>query len=375
MGPAGIRFELRHVLRKHLDSALGYRLVMVLLSLPLLPFMLIEKLVRPVESSWSWWVSAYIKGRRLARHRDFDLIYSTGGAFAAHVAARALQKRLAIRWLAEVHDPMVMPGKTPDTPQERMQAHIEHVICTHADIAIWFTDQALASAKRRHPQLGERGHVVLPGIDSPFKVMPEYSPSEKMRIGHFGALSATRNLVPLLVSLEEIHKTHPEILKFVELHVYGGPLDVGSKAHLEISPIRNHVKHFGRIETDSQSGLSGRYQILQLMRSMDVLLLLHGNEPICAEYIPSKLYEYLWMQRPILALVHRNPQMESLLMKEGHTVVKVSDQENSSPVMTNLLASSLLGLYENWAANNLEDNFRSSPYTTNETVKRMLSFL
>jgi len=152
-------------------------------------------------------------------------------------------------------------------------------------------------------------------------------------------------------------------------------LDVGSKAHLQISPIRNHVKHFGRIETDSQSGLSGRYQILQLMRSMDVLLLLHGNESICAEYIPSKLYEYLWMQRPILALVHRNPQMESLLMKEGHTVVKVSDQENSSPVMTNLLASSLLGLYENWAANNLEDNFRSSPYTTNETVKRMLSFL
>jgi glycosyltransferase involved in cell wall biosynthesis len=375
MGPAGIRFELRHVLRKHIASALAYRLVMVLLSLPLLPFMLMEKLMRPVESSWSWWVSAYLQGRRLARDRSFDLIYSTGGAFAAHVAARALQKRLAIRWLAEVHDPMVMPGKTPDTPQERMQAHIEHVICTHADIAIWFTDQALASAKRRHPQLGERGHVVLPGIDSPFKVMPEYSPSEKMRIGHFGALSATRNLVPLLVSLEEIHKTHPEILKFVELHVYGGPLDVGSKAHLEISPIRNHVKHFGRIETDSQSGLSGRYQILQLMRSMDVLLLLHGNEPICAEYIPSKLYEYLWMQRPILALVHRNPQMESLLMKEGHTVVKVSDQENSSPVMTNLLASSLLGLYENWAANNLEDNFRSSPYTTNETVKRMLSFL
>jgi glycosyltransferase involved in cell wall biosynthesis len=375
MGPAGIRFELRHVLRKHIASALAYRLVMVLLSLPLLPFMLIEKLLRPVESSWSWWISAYLKGRRLARHRDFDLIYSTGGAFSAHVAARALQKHLGIRWLTEVHDPLVMPGKTPDTPQERMQARIEQVICTKADTAIWFTDQALASAKRRHPQLGERGHVVLPGIDSPFKVMPEYRPAEKMRIGHFGALSATRNLLPMLAAMEQIQKKQPEVFELMELHVYGGPLDAGSKAHLEISNIRDYVKHFGRIEADPVLGLSGRDQILKLMRSMDVLLLLHGNEPICTEYIPSKMYEYLWMQRPILALVCRNPQMESLLAKEGHEVVQVQEEETPSLKMSNQLASALLALYEKWANNNLNDNFRTSPYTTKETVNRMLSFL
>jgi hypothetical protein len=291
------------------------------------------------------------------------------------VAARVLQKHLGIRWLAEVHDPLVMPGKTPETPQERMQAHIERVICRHADIAIWFTDQALASAKRRHPQLGERGHVVLPGIDSPFKVMPEYRPTEKMRIGHFGALSTTRNLLPMLAAMEQIQNNQPEVFALMELHVYGGPLDSGSKEHLENSGIRNHVKHFGRIEADPILGLSGREQILKLMRSMDVLLLLHGNEPICAEYIPSKVYEYLWMQRPILALVYRNPQMELLLVKEGHEVVQVSEEETPSLEMTNLLASALLVLYEKWSNKNLNDNFQTSPYTTKETVNRMLSFL
>ena len=68
-GPAGFRFELRHVLRKHLTSPVVYRVVMLALSLPLLPFMLLEKLLRPVESSWSWWLSAYVKGRSLARQR------------------------------------------------------------------------------------------------------------------------------------------------------------------------------------------------------------------------------------------------------------------------------------------------------------------
>ena len=109
MGPAGIRFELRHVLRRRLGKGIRYRVVMSLASIFLLPWMLFEKLLRPVESSWSWWLSAYLKGRSLARQQPFDLIYSTGGAFAAHLAAR-LEAATGTPWLAEVHDPMVVPG-------------------------------------------------------------------------------------------------------------------------------------------------------------------------------------------------------------------------------------------------------------------------
>lgn len=78
-GPAGIRFELRHVLQRRFSKGVIYRTLMTLASLALLPFLFIEKLLRPVESSWSWWLSAYLKGRALARRQPFDLIYSTGG--------------------------------------------------------------------------------------------------------------------------------------------------------------------------------------------------------------------------------------------------------------------------------------------------------
>ncbi len=49
MGPAGMKFELRHVLRKHLGNGMLYRLVMLAASLILVPFMFLEKLLRPVE--------------------------------------------------------------------------------------------------------------------------------------------------------------------------------------------------------------------------------------------------------------------------------------------------------------------------------------
>jgi glycosyltransferase involved in cell wall biosynthesis len=365
-GPAGVRFELRHVLRKRLGSGLRYRALMLVASLFLLPFMLLEKLLRPVESSWSWWLSAYLKGLWLARQRKFALIYSTGGAFAAHIAGAALKRATGIRWLAEVHDPMVVPGTVPSTPQQKMQARVETEICRQADVAIWFTEQALASAKQRNPELGERGHMMLPGVDAPPYALQPYQRGDKFVLGHFGSLSETRNLVATIAALDLLLDERPELIGVVELHVYGGPLDRLSAD--AVSKARHPcVRHFGRIEADPVTGKSGREQILQRMRSADVLLLLHGVEPICAEYIPSKMYEYLWMQRPVLALVHRNSQMTHVLEDLGHFVIQTGEAAamqtaDSAPLA---LSVALDGLLSTWSGPaGLPDGESQSVHTT-----------
>ncbi|MDO9145851.1 hypothetical protein [Rhodoferax sp.] len=375
-GPAGIRFELRHVLRRQFGKGGIYRSLMTLASLVLLPGLLIEKLLRPVESSWSWWLSAYIKGRALARQQPFDLIYSTGGAFSAHLAADALKKTTGTPWLAEVHDPFITPGASPRTQQQKMQARVEGVICRDADLAVWFTQQAVASAQARHPELGSRGRMLLPGIDSPFQTLPPYRPGTKFIVGHFGSLSVTRNLLPIIDALESLKTLRPELVAATELQVYGGPLDDVSAARLAISPVRDNVRHFGRIEADPATGLSGREQILRRMRSVDVLLLLHGEEPICEEYIPSKLYEYLWMQRPILATVHRNPQMAAMLRGEGHMVVMtgMASIRDGESLPGPSLATELTQLFDCWHTGCLSDNERMSPYTTQAAVVQLLGW-
>ncbi|MDH4134467.1 MAG: hypothetical protein OEV31_06725, partial [Gammaproteobacteria bacterium] len=256
-GPAGIRFELRHVLRRRFGNRYVYRALMALASLLLLPGVVVEKLLRPVESSWSWWLSAWLKGRALARQRPFDLIYSTGGAYAAHLAGRALKRSLGVPWLAEVHDPLITPGATPRSAQQKMQARVEGLICREADVAIWFTEQALASARARHPELGGRGKMLLPGIDLPFMEFPPYAPGPKFVVGHFGSLSATRNLVPFIEALELLQAQRPELVAATELQVTGGPLDAVSAAKLATSPVRACVRHLGRIEADPATGLSG----------------------------------------------------------------------------------------------------------------------
>lgn len=368
-GPAGIRFELRHVLKQHLGEGVRYRLCMVLASLLLMPGMLIEKLLFRYESSWSWRFAAVHKARQLCRERRFDLIYSTGGAYAAHLAGCDLKKALHLPWLAEVHDPLVMPGHTPVTSHERMKLEVERRICIHADVAVWFTDQAMRSAQARHPELAGKGKVILPGIDNPFEgTIPPYAPGEKMVIGHFGSLSKTRNLVAVVAALEGLQQAAPEVLRDIELQITGGPLDVLTQARLENSPVRAHVRHLGRIEADPVTGLSGRAQILRRMRAADVLLLIHGDEPICAEYIPSKLYEYLWMQRPILAQVHVNAQMVEILQTNGHTVLDPLNQTEA----VGLFVQALKHYHALWQAHALLDSSQPSPYTTAASVQQIL---
>ena len=374
LGPAGIRFELRHVLRKHLRQAWLYRVVMVLLSLPLLPFMFIEKLFWRIENSWSWWLSAYAVGRWLMYRRRFDVIYSTGGAYAAHIAGAALQRATGVPWMAEVHDPMVVPGSTPSTPQQIKQAQVEGLICAHADVAIWFTEQALASARKRHPGLGGRGKAMVPGVDPPQLELQPYRRSEHFVIAHFGSLASTRNLVRVVAAVEQVLRAEPWLRGVLQVHTYGGPLDALSAQAIERSDARDAFLHFGRLETDPVSGLSGRDQVAQRMRDADVLLLLHGTDPICSEYIPSKLYEYLWMQRPILALVHENPQMAAMLAAQHHVVVQTSPLNESGDVTQSALGQAIQALAQAWQRGDDGERARYSAYSTRAAVRQILSW-
>lgn len=374
LGPAGIRFELRHVLRKHVQLPWLYRLVMLMLSLPLLPFMFIEKLFWRIESSWSWWITAYALGRWLMYRRRFDLIYSTGGAYAAHIAGAALKRATGVPWMAEVHDPMVVPGSTPSTPQQKKQAQVEALICAQADLAIWFTEQALASARKRHPELGEQGKAMVPGVDPPTVDLQPYRRGEHFVMAHFGSLAPTRNLVRVVAAVEQVLQAEPALRGVLQVHTYGGPLDALSAQAIAASGAKEAFVHFGRLEADEKSVIPGRQQVLQRMHNSDVLLLLHGTHPICAEYIPSKLYEYLWMQRPILALVHENAQMAEMLAAQHHKVIQTSELTEANNQVETALCQAITALAHGWRSQEDQGYALKSPYSTRAAVRRMLAW-
>jgi len=363
LSPSALRFDLRHVLRARLGHGLAYNAVLGAISLLLLPFYLLEKLFVRLEPHWSWGGSAYLRAAKLIRRERPAVLYSTGGANSAHWAGYRLARRFNLPWIAEIHDPMVGAGATGMAA--RFAERLEARICERADVAIWFTEGALAAAKARHPGLGDRGHAMIPGADAPEAARVPYRRGEHFVIGHFGSLSTTRHLGVFVEGLRRLFEKEPALAQAVRLEIYGAQPDPISREALRTLPA-GVVDLKGRLERDPLTGESGRDRVLKRMNAVDCLLLLHGTEPYCAEYIPSKIYEYLWTQRPILALVWRNPQMSRMLTQLGHTTVAADD----APAVE----SALRELIDRWRGPGLPDSGSASPYTVDAAVRSLVEW-
>ena len=363
LGPSGLRFDLRHVLRQRVRSRVGYRLATGAISALLLPFYLLERTFIPLESQWSWLLPAYWAGSRLMARRRPALIYSAGSADPSHLAAAYLRRRFEVPWLAEIEDPLLYDGWDKSRMAHRWAERIERAVCREADVAIWYTEAALRRARARHPELGSRGHCVLPGAEPPVGPRRPYRQGERFVIAHFGSLSPTRNLGVFLEGVKDLLAVRPERARILEVHVYGSRLDRVTQAAVERLGRPEIVRVFGRLERDPGNGASGHEQVLARMQGADALLLLHGTSPFCEEYIPSKFYEYLSTGRPILGLTWRNPQLDDLLRSAGHLAV---------PADTPAAVRDALGmLLERWDRDDLQDSGIPSPHTVAAAVDRI----
>jgi hypothetical protein len=362
--PSALKFDLRHNLRRHFRYPFSYKTAKALLTLLLLPFYALERAIIHLESQWSWFYPAYRRGLKIIKNRKPVVIYSTGGANSAHLAGYLLARKTGLPWIAEVHDPMIHPEWRGTRQAYKWAAWIESLICRHAHAAFWFTNSALERARERNPALGSRGHVIIPGAQSPLYDGVSYERGSIMRIGHFGSLNSTRNLAVFFQGLAHALAAEPAMASEITFEVYGSHLDAVSRQTLEGLPLSKHVVVHGRLETDPLIGKSGRQRVHEAMRKADILLMLHGTDSFCEEYIPSKLYEYLWTQRPVFALTYRNSMLDNILDIQGHRHVRSTD--------AGAVSSMLIVYWKQWRTDGLPDNRRTSPYSTQSAVEQIL---
>ncbi len=369
-GPSGLRFDFRHWFAKNYGRGILYKIVTALLSLFLLPFIFIERICIGLSSQSSWAVPAFIRSYWLIKQGKVDLIFSSAGAWSAHYAAWLLKKTTNIPWIAEVHDPMVIrynqedDGASPRKSRDkRFLQKLEAKICRDADHVWWFTEGALAYARHRNPTLSERGFVVLPGAEPP-SISGVHEYSNQLHICHFGSLANDRSLAPVMKMLSVLFTKYPDAREQVSLDVYGAPLDENSKKAILAFSLQESVKVWGRLEYDPHTGLTGRERVMKKMHQADVLLLLHGDYEWCAEYIPSKWYEYIWTKRPIFAITNRNEIFDGYLSARNSYIAKTLDE--------NSIFDTLETIYLDWHRKNLRPVF-GEPIPVCQAVGKILS--
>jgi len=361
--PSGFLFEARHVIAGKTRVVSLRRLLKALLTLPLLPFLLIEKLFINLDSHWSWFLSASILGWRVAKDDRPALVYSTAGPSSTHLAGYLIARMCGLPWLAEVHDPLIMDAQKRRYQRYRFHRWLETLIFKHADAVIYFTEKALASAENRTGVSG-KGHVLRPGANPPPVGTVGYEKRRQFHLGHFGSLADDRNLGDIFKSLDVLKREHPQAAKDVVLDVYGSQLDRTSKHLMDRYDVHEMVHLHGRIESDPTTGKSGRQQVIEEMHRCDVLVLMQGDSTAGEEYIPSKLYEYVLTRRPILGIVLEGSEADRLLKEGGHVAIQKGD--------VNAIVRALKTFLDEWENDGVADMKGRGAFTIEKAVDQLI---
>ncbi len=270
-GPAAFRFDFRHWIANQYGRGWFYKVTTGLVSLLLAPFIALEKFFLGYSSQWSWAMPAYVHGLKLIREGKVDVIYSTGGAWSAHLAGLWLKKKTGLPWIAEIHDPLVIrkdPNdqgfEKPKNRDARFRQYLEKQICKYVDLAWWFTEGALHYAKVRNPNLNTphnaRGFVLTPGAEPPggLDANQTHRYAEQLNLCHFGSLANDRSLSTILKALIPLLKKYPEARDQIRVHAYGAPLDSLSTEAIKRLGFEDVLLAHGRLEKDPITGKSGR---------------------------------------------------------------------------------------------------------------------
>ena len=200
VAPSGIRFEVRHLFRKRGLRGHLHKILEFLLLFPVLPFYLLEKFLVDLDSQWSWFPLAARRGYTLCREVGPELIYSTGGAASAHIAAGMIARRTGIPWVAEFQDPLVHGDWYRGKAARKAFTLAERFVCARAFRVVFLTEEARRRAAMR-TSLGDRGRCIYPGAELPPELPRRRRNGDRLRFAHLGSFGGSRNPAVLLAAV------------------------------------------------------------------------------------------------------------------------------------------------------------------------------
>jgi glycosyltransferase involved in cell wall biosynthesis len=315
-----------------------------------------------VPDTYTGWRPFAVRAAMAAVERErFDAVYSTSPPETSHLVAMAVQRRTGLPWVADFRDPwMNLHLLEPPTPlhatlhrrlERRVSERAHVVVATRWHEAYINTTYPAAAGVTRIPNGYDAAEAAAVQVGQP--------PRDRFRITHAGMLTQHRTAIPFLRGLRVLLDERAEIRRNIEVLFVGAMEDRNEEAARSLG--LEDVVRFRQTLPHNET--------LQLERSSHVLLLIKHTNPDYRGMVPGKLYEYIGVCRPVLALA---PDGEAARLVEELRRGIVAPQEDEAA-----LARTLSDLYSSYEEGTLDGRFDLSqrPEFTRESLAGRLADL
>lgn len=223
-----------------------------------------------------------------------DVVVSTGPPHTAHLVASKVARRLGLPHVVDLRDPWVgYFNRRALTPVHAwLNGRMERRVMQRASAIVVVTGSMAEKYRARYPRLAERVHVVMNGFD-PEDLQPLSAVRARgCRFVHTGVFSPPRSPRTFLEGLRLAEDSEPRLAEAVEVRFAGAGAEVESLA--EELGVRSTVRGLGYL---SHAG-----SLAQVAEAAVALILLSpGAESEVS--LTGKVFEYLGLRKPILAVV------------------------------------------------------------------------
>jgi glycosyltransferase involved in cell wall biosynthesis len=244
------------------------------------------------DSYIGWYPFAVRAAMEVTRRETVDVIYSTSPPESTHLAGRTLCRRTHLPWLADFRDPwMNLHLLDPVSPWHAgIHRRLERSVCREATVVVttrWHEGllrDSYPDARIARVSNGYDG-AELSGLD----LLP---PARPLRIVHAGMLTQRRTAMPFLEAVARMLAAEPGLRGELEVEFVGPREDENEQSARRLNlgdvvKFRDPLPHADTLRTE---------------RTAHILLLVKHDDPRYDGLVPGKLYEYIGLCRPVLAL-------------------------------------------------------------------------
>lgn len=265
-----------------------------------------------------FWIKPSVKFlSKYLKENPVDLIISTGPPHSMHLIALGLKAKFDIPWIADFRDPWTdidfyhklkltwLADKRHKKLEKRVLLTANHVVTVSPGCA---TDLERIAHRKIE--------VIYNGFDPTDYQFEKPETDENFTISHFGAFNKDRNPVSLWIALNQLSKTNADFKKLLRIQL------IGQTDESIINDIKKNNLGENLVLTDHLPHKEG---LVQLSKSQ-VLLLPLNDAPNVKGILPGKMYEYMALRRPILALGPTNADYAGIL-KETNAGVPLNFED------------------------------------------------
>jgi glycosyltransferase involved in cell wall biosynthesis len=272
---------------------------------------------------------------RMHAVRPFDVILASGPPFSAYRAAAVLSRRLGLRWVADLRDPIVNGYffKPLTRLREQLMYGFERrVVQSASRVIVPIAELRDAIVSRVPIDLGCFS-MAPNGFDPADFVGPLPSSRDCFVISYVGTFQATIRPDTFLAAFARARELDAGFAADARVR-FVGALDAETTTAIERAKLSALVE---------RTGFVSHLKAVTAMRTSSVNLFVLGPEAESRDILTSKLPEYLAAGRPVLGLAPQDGVASRLIQRAGAGVVV-------SPEDVDACCAALLRLHAEWRA-------------------------